>query len=280
VAVYAADDWIPTAWLLVAWAVLALAISASRVDAKPSVLRLANVATVVAALGVVVLQWLNDRQQLNMHAQGLKAAEPLWIVFLMPLVVLPAALGLTLLWRRGGAARIVVAIVAAGLFVAVTTHWDQRSPWARYIESARPGTHPFDAYIPPGAQVYWHEDVLAAWVLLQRPNFISNFQTSGLLFNRATSLDAKQRIPLWLNVMAGTRKCARLEQFNAVALDPGVCELPREAFFALCHARPTHPDFLIASTDFGTGVVARWRFEPGDGSAPVSYALYDCRQVP
>jgi hypothetical protein len=280
VAFYAVDDWIPTAWLLVAWALVALAMSATRAEAKPSVLRLANVATVFAAAGVVVLQWFSAQGQLNMHSQGMKAAQPLAVIFAMPLVTLPAALGLTLLWTRGGRLRVLASVAAVALLVLAAIHWDQRSPWARYLESAQPGAHPFDEFIAPDAQVYWHDDVLAAWVLLQRANFISNFQTSGLLFNRATSLEAKQRIPYWLDVMAGTRKCARLEQFNAVALDRSVCELPREAFFKMCHAQPTHPDFLIAATDFGTGVVARWRFEPGDGSAPVSYALYDCRKVP
>ena len=280
VAVYTADDWIPTAWIFAVWALVALLLAASRAEIKPWLLRVASAATVLAALGVVVLQWLNARDQLNMHAQGMKAAEPLSVFIGLPLVALPVALGLALLWHRGGAARVLAASAVAGLFCVVALHWDQRTPWARYVESARPGEHPFDALIAPDAQVYWHEDVLAEWVLLQRANFISNFQTSGLLFNRATALEAAQRIPPYLNLLAGSPTCARLEALDAVALDRGACELPRDRFLGFCHLLPTHPDFLVASTDFGTGVVARWRFDPRDGSAPTTYALYDCRKVP
>lgn len=280
VAVYAADDWISTAWLLAAWALAALVLSASRAEAKPSLLRVVSAATVLAALGVIILQWLNAKEQLNMHAQSMKAAQPFSVIFGMPLLTLPVALGLTLLWHRGGAARVLASMITLGLLGAVALNWDQRTPWIRYVESARPGAHPFDAFIPPDAQVYWHEDVLAEWVLLQRANFISNNQTSGLLFNRATALEAAQRIPPYLNVMAGTQKCARLEALGAVALDRGVCDLPRDSFLGLCHVRPTPPDFLVASTDFGMGVVARWQFAPSDGSAPTTYALYDCHKVP
>jgi hypothetical protein len=279
VAAYAIDDWIPTGWMLVCWATLALALSASKAEVKPSVLNLANVVTVLVGLGVVVLQWFNVADQLGMHSQGMRLAEPLSILFTLPLLALPVAFGLTVLWAGTGAARIVAAAAVAGLLVLAATHWDQRTPWARYVESARPGVHPFDAFIPPDAQVYWHEDTAATWVLLQRANFISSSQTSGLLFNRATALTAVQRVPPLLSVMANRAKCSSLERFGAVALERGACTVPRDSFLALCNARPTHPDFLVASADFGTGVIARWRFAPDDGSAATTYVLYDCTKM-
>jgi hypothetical protein len=280
VAAYAIDDWIPTGWMMVSWASLALALSASNVDVKPSVLTLANAATVLVGLGVVVLQWLNVTAQLGMDDQGTKLAEPLSIFFTLPLVALPVAFGLLMLWNRQGGARVLALLVTAGLFGVAALHWDQRTPWARYVESARPGTHPFDALIPADAQVYWYEDTAAAWVVLQRANFISSSQTSGLLFNRATALDALQRIPALLDVLANTARCAALQKFGAAQLDRNVCELPRDAVLGLCHVRPTHPDFLVAATDFGTGAIARWRFAPSGGAESVTYVLYDCSKVP
>lgn len=279
VAAYAIDDWIPTGWLLICWAALALAFSASRAEVKPSVLTLANVATVLVGLGVVVLQWFNVTDQLAMHAQGMRLAERISIPFTLPLVALPVAFGLMVLWERAGAARVAAVLAVAGLLAMAATHWDQRTPWARYVESARPGTHPFDAFIAQDAQVYWHEDTAATWVLLQRANFISSSQTSGLLFNRATALTAVQRVPALLSVMGNQAKCSALEKFGGTSLDPAMCTVQRDVFFGLCHARPTHPDFLIASFDFGAGAIARWRFVPDDGSAPVTYVLYDCSKI-
>jgi hypothetical protein len=279
VAAYALDDWIPTGWLFACWALLALAFSASKAEVKPAILNLANVATVLAAAGVVALQWLNATQQLAVHHQGMKLAEPLSIPFTLPLVTLPVAVGLMAFWGRGGAARVLAVLVAAGLLAISATHWDQRTPWARYVESARPGTHPFDAFIAPDAQVYWHEDTAAAWVLLERANFISSSQTSGLLFNRATAMTALQRVPALLSVLANQAKCSSLQKFGAESLEHRTCELPRDEFLGLCHARPTHPDYLIAPVDFGTGAIARWRFTPDDGSTPTTYVLYDCGKL-
>ncbi len=166
-----------------------------------------------------------------------------------------------------------------GLFGLAATHWDQRSSWARYVESAPRGTHPFDALIPLDAQVYWHEQTAATWILLQRANFMSISQASGLLFNRATALEALDRIPAFLAVMVNTQTCANLERFGGAHFAYSECELPRQNFLDFCKARPKHPDFLIASTDFGNGVVARWTFSPRDGSHPTTYALYDCSKL-
>jgi hypothetical protein len=279
VAFYAIDAWLPTGWLLGCWAVLALVLSGSRAEVKPSMIRLTVLASVIAGLGMIGLQVVNAVQQLNVDTQGMKIALPLSIPFVLPLVSLPVVALLMLGWWRGGGARALSAVVAVGLLVVATTHWDQRTSWQRYVESAQPGTHPFDALIPMGKQVYWHEDTAAAWVVLQRANFISSSQSSGLLFNRDTALVAVQRVPALLAVMNNRAMCARLEMLDAVSLDRATCEMPREQFLGMCSARPEHPDFLVAAVDFGTGVIARWRFTPDDGSAPVTYALYDCSKV-
>ncbi len=279
VAMYALDDWIPTGWLFVAWAALTLLLSASRVDPKPGILRLALIATVLCAMGIVVLQVQNTLSQIGVHEQGMKIADPLSVFFSTPLIALPAIVALLWLWERGGATSVVAGIVTAGLFGVAATHWDQRTPWARYFESAPRGVHPFDALIPPDAQVYWHEQTAANWVLLQRANFISVSQTSGLLFNRATAMDALERIPAFLAVMVNTQICANLERFGAERAALEACKLPRENFLGFCKASPRHPDFLIASTDFDVGVVSRWTFRPDDGSAPVTWVLYDCSKL-
>jgi len=279
VAVYALDDLIPTGWLFAAWAAMALLLSASRVETKPRVLRLAMIATVVSALGIAGLQVQRAMAQMDVHEQGMRIGEPLSIFFSTPLIALPAIMALIWLWERGDIQRVVAGAAAVALFGLAALHWDQRSPWARYVESAPRGTHPFAALIPTDAQVYWHEQTAATWILLQRANFISLSQSAGLLFNRATALEALDRIPAFLAVMANTQTCMDLQRFGGANFAFSQCELPRQNFLGFCKAQPRHPDFLIASTDFDTGVVARWTFDPRDGSPPTTYALYDCSKL-
>ncbi len=279
VAMYALDDVIPTCWLFALWAAMALLLSASPAEPKPWLLRVAMVATVLCGLGIVGLQVQNALAQMDVKEQGMKVSQPLSIFYATPLISLPAIMALTWLWDRGGTRSVGAAVLGLVLFGAAVTHWDQRSPWARYVESAPRGAHPFAALIPPDAQVYWHEQTAATWILLQRANFISISQTSGLLFNRATAMEAMERIPSFLSVIANAPTCANLERFGGPNVIFSACKLPRDSFLDLCKAHPRHADFLIASTDFGVGVISRWTFDPRDGSPPTTYALYDCSKL-
>ncbi len=127
--------------------------------------------------------------------------------------------------------------------------------------------------------MYWHDDVLATWVLLQRAQFISMNQVSGLLFNRDTAHVGLVRLPYLVAVNGDAQGCSTLSRLGADTHQLTMCQLSRDAFLGMCRAKPTHPDFLVAAVDFGTGVVARWPFVPDDGSAPVTYVLYDCSKI-
>lgn len=47
--------------------------------------------------------------------------------------------------------------------------------------------------IAPGDEVFWAESPLSSWVLLNRPNYISGLQTSGMIFSRAAALELQRR---------------------------------------------------------------------------------------
>jgi hypothetical protein len=49
------------------------------------------------------------------------------------------------------------------------------------------------AIIPPGAQVYWPESPVFSWILLDRPNFTSGLQSSGVVFSRPATVKLQQR---------------------------------------------------------------------------------------
>jgi hypothetical protein len=48
-------------------------------------------------------------------------------------------------------------------------------------------------HIPPGADVFWPELPLAAWILLDRPSYLSMTQTSGMVFSRPSALELERR---------------------------------------------------------------------------------------
>ena len=279
VAYFVADCYSPNGWVIVAWAVVALAVAARGVAMNPAVVLAASIATVVVGLAATALQVFNALGQLNLTQQGMAIARPFSVPFVMPILMLPLALGLIMAWERGGVARAFGATAAVALLTAGVVTWDQRTPWERYVEAAQPGSHPFAKLIPPGAEVYWHGDTLATWLLLQRAQFISANQVSGLLFNRDTAYVGMTRLPYLVALDSGERACSGLARMGADTQQLSMCRLSRTALLGMCRAEPTHPGFLVADVDFGTGVVARWRFTPADGSAPVSYALYDCAKI-
>jgi hypothetical protein len=279
VAYFVADTYSPNGWAIVAWAIVALAASARGTALKPTIVLAASVATLLVGLGATALQVFNALGQLSLEQQGMAIARTSSVPFVLPILMLPLALGLTMAWDRGGAARASGVAAAVALLAIGLATWDQRTPWERHVEAALPGSHPFATLIPPGAEVYWHEDVLATWLLLQRPQFISLNQVSGLLFNRDTAYVGTTRLPYLLTLKSGTQACSALSRMGADTHQLSMCQLSRDAFLGMCRAEPTHPDFLVAGVDFGTGVVARWRFVPDDGSAPREYMLYDCARI-
>jgi hypothetical protein len=47
--------------------------------------------------------------------------------------------------------------------------------------------------VAPGEEVFWGESPLSSWVLLNRPNYISGLQTSGMIFSRESALELEHR---------------------------------------------------------------------------------------
>ena len=279
VAFFVVDCYHPNAWAIAAWAVLALIASARRVLVKPAIVITASAATILVGLSTTGQQMFNAIGQLNLDGQGMAIARPSSIPFVLPVLMLPLALGAIVAWERGGVARVCAAVTASALLAMGVATWDQRTAWDRHVESAHPGSHPFAQLIPPGAEVYWHGDTLATWLLLQRAQFISLNQVSGLLFNRDTAYVGSTRLPYLLALKPNNDACIMLSRLGADTHRLSMCQLSREAFLGMCKAEPTHPDFLVASVDFGAGVVSRWRFSPNDGSTPVDYMLYDCARL-
>ena len=86
------------------------------------------------------------------------------------------------------AAALAAAAIAA-LLPQTWTRWSAREfPPQRVALFA-----PLRDFIPEGANVFWPDSPVAAWLLLHRPSYLSVLQTSGLVFSREAAMEMQQR---------------------------------------------------------------------------------------
>ena len=93
--------------------------------------------------------------------------------------------------RRAGLKLLAVLAAAGCIALAPQT-------WARWTARQFPPQRvaqfaPLRERIPAGADVFWPESPVAAWLLLDRPNYLSVLQTSGMVFSRDTAMEVQRR---------------------------------------------------------------------------------------
>lgn len=89
-----------------------------------------------------------------------------------------------------------VTLSVVGFCVVIAlAHWDRRSEWQKNIEKkiASNNATPFNKHLAATDQIYWPEQIMGTWFLLQRANYFHSTQASGALFNRSTAIEFSQR---------------------------------------------------------------------------------------
>jgi len=184
----------------------------------------------------------------------------------------PAALFAGAWWlARRPAKRLGLAalgVIAAAGCVALIPHtwtsWTQRNyPPQRVAQFAV-----FRDLIPPGAEVAWLESPVGAWILLDRPSYLSVLQTSGLVFS-----------------FQGARELKRRSDALGPAIDPATfldwegagtgMTLSRQQLRAACATGEFA--FLVSAADLGTAPAAT---VPSKGDSPGQIRLYRCPSRP
>lgn len=180
-------------------------------------------------------------------------------------------------WRYSSDQRRSVHLAIVGsvlfLFALSVAFWDIRDERTRYYEKkALQNPIPsFTRIIPPGAVVYWQDDVKMTWFVLGRANYASRAQAFGVVFSRETAIEAKKRI-------------ARLD---ALGVSDGILSnRPEDRFYSGQMHKPSldglvhvcHDPllgFVVLSEKFDQGVVERYL----DKIAGRHYYLYDCAHL-
>ena len=270
-----------TGWVAGVTAFGAVALAQSRVVVSAAVLRIGIAACIIAAIlvsGVVALSQLDQLSRLQDSGIliGRASAVPSALSGLMLAVAL---LGLWPLVRPGRAALACSAVCMAALLAAGISQWDQRNDWARYVEQNRGMAHPFQALIPTDKNVYWPDELLASWALLQRQSYYNAPQMSGTLFSRETSVTGMAR---WNSVgplVIQSKLCKAIAATGLTATTLADCKPTDVAVHDVCHSTNAHPDFIVLNTPIGAPPIASWHHVSPDASEPADHFLYQCSKI-
>ena len=124
----------------------------------------------------------------------------------------------------------------------------------------------FRALIPEGSQVFWPASPVAAWLLLNRPSYLSVIQTSGMVFSRGSALELQRRANALDSIIPqGT--------FMSWTASGTGLELSRDQLARACNTREF--DFLVTNAKLSAEAVAF--VPPTSGAAPRNTYLYRCR---
>lgn len=195
-----------------------------------------------------------------------------------PLVAFALFAGLMFMVRRGPLGSAAAVGFGALLLVVAGLAWDQRPDLARAVESEAATPHPFATYIPPEAQVYWPNQLIPVWSMLERPSHYASQQGAGLLFNRGTAVMFGPRKEMYRRIKADYDNChagglmlkSRSAWFG--------CEMPSlDRLTDLCN-QVDAPEFLVLAGRVSAAPLASWQ-PPSYRNAPQAYNLYACSQL-
>jgi hypothetical protein len=112
-------------------------------------------------------------------------------------------------WKGGPRALLYpVGAAAAGAFLTVLPLSVGEWTWRSYPPAVYAVYAPWRALIPSGAEVFWAKgDPIPAWLLLDRPSYMTVQQTGSNLFSRRAGMELERRLEVLRNAFnMGTRE--------------------------------------------------------------------------
>jgi hypothetical protein len=177
------------------------------------------------------------------------------------------------LWGRSIQARGIIMLVLGAWLAYATLFWDRRSDWTLAIENAAANESVFGVRLRPGAQIFWENELVAPWIVLQRPSYLNNNQTAGLLFNRGTAEQARIRQNVLSVLEIQTQLCGVMNTLNR---SNNSCLIDETAVRDACEASEGGLDYLVLRNPLKSHTLGSWTALPGQGQRPVTYYLYQC----
>ncbi|MEW5781226.1 MAG: hypothetical protein ACOY6N_07940 [Pseudomonadota bacterium] len=185
--------------------------------------------------------------------------------------------GLVVAWWRWQWMRMPLLGVMLGATVLAGLHWDHRNPWTRQVEAAQFSPGLFGVEIPPRAQVFWEGELLAPWLILNRPSYMNNLQNAGLLFNRGTAEEAHRRLAS-MHVFNFQKELCQV--INGLQGAMGACTPDDEAVAEICAGSNGHLTYVVLPYALRAPPLGQWTVAGSiRGDRPVSYRLYRCEDL-
>jgi hypothetical protein len=208
------------------------------------------------------------------------AEVPILAVLSRPFPILVVAAGFYWFMLRRDTSRAAV-LVGGALLAWALFAWDQRSAFARYVESSTPGQHPFSRIVAPGEQVWWFGEgldsgraLMMSWLLMERASYQSYFQHVGQHFNRQTTMEMRRRDELVLPFTFQTSLCG----VNALMNPNEKCQPEFDSLQDLCRDAKGL-DYLILEADYPGKWLASWSPPVEIGGRVPRFHLYACKSI-
>jgi len=178
-------------------------------------------------------------------------------------------------WHRSQHLVRYLLLIALTLWLAYAAiFWDRRNDWTRSLESATPSQSVFGTKIPQGSQVYWENELLAPWLILNSPSYFSGHQMSGLLFNRKTAEEAHIRSETLSILEIQTQICDIMNTLNRTNAS---CLIDDDAVRNACAASERRLDYLVLRNSLKAPAKGTWTAFNENNKRPVTYYLYACK---
>jgi len=262
-----------TAWVFGGALALGLFAHRRRIQISTPMFRIVVVTFALAAAAISAIVFAADLKALADDGNRLAGLAPLRVLFAVPAISL--LIGGAVLWLQLRLSLVAAGLLALGALGIACTGWDQRSEWSAYLEADRSVSLPFDGQVAPGSEVYWIDDVKAAWFGLHAHSFLSDDQAGGLLFNRATAVEYLRRAKALAPLGAQREMCGIIGALSAGGVAPGACYPTLPVAQLICDL-PGGPRYLVFRSALERGLVAHWRFDAVRPAERADYYLHDC----
>ncbi|WP_240097509.1 hypothetical protein [Thermomonas flagellata] len=205
-------------------------------------------------------------------------------LFTFPAVTLAVVLGLGALWRRSGRVVHSALLVLLLPFAAYAgLRWDSRPALHRALEAHSFQPELFGPVLPESAQVYWEQaSSVANWLVINRADYYSPQQLSGLVFSPGAAQDARARMDRMRPLREEADRCMLAAASSADSSPPAPCQISDAAMRQACapSADSPPPDYLVLPYRQPQPARGAWSFRDPLATPPVrTFWLYACRDI-
>lgn len=199
-----------------------------------------------------------------------------FLILSLPLISALLVATAIIAWYRHSAFRPIFLVALFFLVAFAAQSWDRRTVWMQEMESHVAGERPFEIDLKEGATVYWKDDLIAPWLVLQRPSYFTQIQLAGALFNRKTAQLGNERAHSLLPFEVQADLCKMLN-----ALSDTECDVDEETMREVCIEAKEKLDYLIVEGMKGPSSLGEWQVPGGGlrGDKVIKYYLYSCETL-